>query len=64
MSDPLRLANASAKAIAALAEEPLSLHEMEAVLVAAAFTVRKAAEADQKASIFARVLASFGPKKG
>lgn len=64
MSDPVKLANASAKAIAALSEEPLSLHEMESALVAAAFTVRKAAEAQQKASIFAQVLANIGWKKG
>lgn len=57
--DAVKINSAAGKALAALADESLSGEETEAALLAAAFLTRRAIEAHQRASIFARVLATF-----
>lgn len=54
--DPVKIHGASRAALIAVMEQPLSLHEAHAALIAAAFTVHQAIEAQQKLNIAQRVL--------
>jgi hypothetical protein len=61
--DAVKVSNAATKAIAALADEPLSPNELHAALLCASVVVHQTIEANNKASIFARVLANLRGSK-
>lgn len=61
--DPIKINAAARAALAAIMDQPLSLHEAHAALIAAAFTVHQAIDAQNKLSIAQRVLSAIrGPK--
>lgn len=58
--DPAKISAAARVALLSLADQPLSLHEQHAALIAAAFTVHQAIEAQNKLNIAQRVLKAIG----
>jgi hypothetical protein len=58
MTEPATIAEAARRAVIAVGELPLPLEDQEAALLTAAFTVRQAIVAHQRATAFQRMLQS------